>query len=78
MLEQAGIIEDVKGPTPWISPLVVVPRKNGGNVCLCVDMQHANAAIERERHSNPTVDDSIHALNGATCFSKLDLKAGYH
>ena len=55
-----------------------MPRKNGGTVCLCVDTQRANAAIERKRHSNLTVVDSIHALNGATCFSKLDLKAGYH
>ena len=77
-LEHAGIIEDVKGPTPWISPLIVVPRRNGGTVRLCVDMRRANAAIERECHSNPTVDDIIHALNGATCFSTLDLKAGYH
>ena len=41
-------------------------------------MQHANAAIECEHHCNPTVDDIIHALNGATCFSTLYLKAGYH
>lgn len=76
-LEKEGIIEDVKGPTPWISPLVVVPKPNG-TVRLCVDMRRANEAIQRERHSNPTVDDVIQALNGATMFSKLDLKSGYH
>ena len=41
-------------------------------------MRRANDAILRERHSNPTVDDVIHALNGATMFSKLDLRSGYH
>ena len=76
-MEKDGIIEDVKGPTPWISPLVVVPKPNG-NVRLCVDMRRANEAILRERHSNPTVDDVIHALNGAMMFSKLDLRSGYH
>ena len=38
----------------------------------------ANQAIRRERHPTPTVVDLIHNLNGATVFSKLDLKAGYH
>ena len=45
---------------------------------MCVDMRMANAAIKRERHPTPTVDDLIHILNGAIVFSKLDLRAGYH
>ena len=28
-LEKQGIIERVNGPTPWMSPLVITPRKNG-------------------------------------------------
>jgi hypothetical protein len=38
----------------------------------------ANKAIRRERHPTPTIDDLIHRLNGATVFSKLDLRSGYH
>ncbi len=38
----------------------------------------ANEAIKRERHPTPTVDDLIHNFNGATVFSKLDLRSGYH
>ena len=41
-------------------------------------MRMANKAIDCERHPTPTVDDLIHTLNGATVFSKLDLRAGYH
>jgi hypothetical protein len=76
-LESQGIIEKVEGPTPWVSPLVVIPKKND-DVRLCVDMRMANKAINRERHPSPTIDDLIHTLNGATVFSKLDLRAGYH
>ncbi len=76
-LEQQGIIEKVDGATPWVSPIVVIPKKKGG-VRLCIDMRMPNQAIRRERHPTPTVDDLIHTLNGATVFSKLDLKAGYH
>ena len=76
-LEQQGIIEKVDGATPSISPLVVIPKKDG-DIRHCVDMRMANCAIQRERHPTPTVDDLIHALNGATVFSKLDLRSGYH
>lgn len=41
-------------------------------------MRQANTAIQHERHLTPSMDDVIHELNGATVFSKLDLKAGYH
>ena len=63
-LEEQGIIERVEGPTPWVSPLTVIPKKNG-DIRICVDMREANKAIIRERHPSPTVDDLIHALNGS-------------
>ncbi len=28
-LDRQRIIEKVEGPTPWVSPLVVIPKKNG-------------------------------------------------
>ena len=43
-LQDDDIIETVEGPTPWISPLVIIP-KNDGTVRLCVDMRMANRAI---------------------------------
>ena len=75
--KKQGIIERVLGPTPWISPLVIIPKKSGG-VRICVDMRAPNKAIHRERHPSPTIDDLIHTLNGAKVFSKLDLRSGYH
>ena len=48
-LEKLDIIEKVEGPTPWISPILVVPRKND-SIKICVDMRLPNKAIERERH----------------------------
>lgn len=79
LLMEEDIIETVTGPTPWVSPLVVVPKpKNPEQVRLCVDMRLPNVAIQRERHISPTIDDIIHLLNGATVFSKLDLNKGYH
>ena len=76
-LEKQDIIERVDCPTPYISPLVVIPKKDG-SVHLCVDMRIPNKAVQRTRHPSPTIDDLIHIMNGATVFSKLDLKSGYH
>ena len=70
-------IEKTDGPTPWVSPIVVVPKKSG-EVRICVDMREANAAIKREKHLIPTIDDLIADLNGSAMFSTLDLRAGFH
>ena len=77
--EALGVIERVNGQTPWVSPLVVVPKpKSPGQVRVCVDMRRANTAIKRERHITPTINEIIHDLNGACVFSKLDLNQGYN
>ena len=76
-LLENDIIEKVSGPTEWVSPLVVVP-KPGGDIRVCVDMRLANKAIIRERHPIPTIEEILYQMNGATVFSKLDLKWGFH
>ena len=76
-LISVDIIEPADGPTPWVNPVVVVP-KAGGDIRLCIDMRRANKAILRERHPIPTVDEIMQSLNGSKVFSKLDLKWGYH
>ena len=38
------IIEPVEGPTPWVSPVVIVPKPSG-DIRLCVDMRRTNQAI---------------------------------
>ena len=51
-LEEQGIIEKVEGPTPWVSSLVIIPKKNG-EVRLCIDMRRANKAINLLETSKP-------------------------
>ena len=76
MLDQ-DIIEPAHGPTPWVSAICPVPKANG-EVRITIDGRAANRAIQRARYIMPTLDDLIVALNGATHFSRLDMKAGYH
>ena len=53
--EQQEVIERVDGPTPWVSPIVVAPKREPGKVRICIDMRQANKAIQRERHLTPTI-----------------------
>lgn len=76
-LVDCDIIEPAEGPTPWVSPVVVVPKPSG-DIRLCVDMRKANEAIVRERHPIPTVDGILCQLNGSKVLRKLDLKWRFH
>ena len=76
-LQDLDIIEDVDGRTPWVSPLVAVP-KSSGDIRVCVDMRRVNEAILRERHPIPTLEETLQDLDGATVFSKLGVHRGYH
>ena len=78
-LEAADIIEKVFGPTEWVSRIMTPHKpKKPDEIRLCVDMREANKAILRTRHVTPTLDELITAFNGATVFSKIDLRSGYH
>ncbi|CAC5394582.1 unnamed protein product [Mytilus coruscus] len=76
-LEEMDVIERVEGPTEWVSPLVVVPKRNS-EIRICVDMRRANEAVKRSRHPIPTVDEILQELNGAKVYSKIDLRMGFH
>lgn len=77
MLQTQGIIERVQEPSQWVSPMVPV-LKDSGDVRLCIDMRRANAAVLREAHPLPLVDELLGSVDGATVFSKVDIKDAYH
>lgn len=67
------IIEEVNSPSPWVSPVVVVPRPSR-EVRLCVDMRQANYAVERERYAIPSIAEVLQDMSHGKVFSKLDLR----
>ena len=77
-VQNYGFPFKVYGPTEWVSPMVVQPKKNTGEIRICVDMRLPNKAIKRTRHVIPTIEEIRHMLNGANVFSKVDLTNGYH
>ena len=76
-LESQNIIKRVRGPTDWLSPIVVAYRKNGAPR-ICGDFRKLNQHIQRERFIIPTPDSLFSKLHGSTVFSKLDLESGFN
>ena len=76
-LKAADIIEEAKGPTTWLSPAVFVEKKSG-DIRLCIDSRRVNEAVIRERYQGPTIHELVYDLNGATVFSTIDMREGFH
>ncbi|KAG6461364.1 hypothetical protein O3G_MSEX012576 [Manduca sexta] len=76
-LLKKDIIEEVHGPSSWVSPIFPI-LKEDGSLRLCVDMRRANAAIKRENHPLPTMDQLLPKIRNAKLFSKLDIKDAFH
>src|ERR1043165_460512 len=73
MLEK-GVIE--KSTSPWASPIVIVPKKNGEKR-FCIDLRKINKATKRDEHPLPRIDDMLDTFNGSEWFTTLDLASGY-
>ena len=63
-------------PTAWVKSLVF-RRKPNGKLRLCLDPKDLNAAIEREHHVTPTLEEILPKLSVAEMFSIVDAKCGY-
>eukprot|EP00253_Pinus_taeda_P003966 PITA_03966 len=60
----------------WVSPLVLVPRKNGKSR-ICVDYEELKKKIKKDHFSLPFIDQVLDGLAGKKFFSFLDGFNGY-
>ena len=75
-LLRVGFIWPVKQAT-WLSPIIVVPRKNG-KICVCVHYRKLNAAMVANAFLLPFIDRVLDAVTGHEVYSFLDRFNGYN
>ena len=71
-----NILAPVQKPTPWISSMVAVPKRDG-KLRICLDPRDLNRAIRRDHFQLPTIEDMATQLHGAKVFSVLDVRKGF-
>lgn len=62
---------------PW-GALVFFMKKKDGTVKLCIDYRKLKKVTKKNMYPLLRIDDLFDQLEGATIFSKIELRSGYH
>ncbi|KAH0633225.1 hypothetical protein KY284_036011 [Solanum tuberosum] len=63
--------------SPWSAPMLFVKKKNS-SLGMFIDYKQLKKVTIKNRCPIPRIDDLFNQLQGASHFSKIDLRSGYH
>ena len=62
---------------PWGAPILFVKKKDWF-LRMCIDYRQLNKVTIKNKCTLPRIDDLFDQLKGASYFSKIDIRSGYH
>ncbi|KAE9095841.1 hypothetical protein PF007_g17233 [Phytophthora fragariae] len=74
-LLKAGLVSF--STSPWTSPIVIVLKKNGVDIRLCIDYKMVNAVTAIMEYAMPLVDDLLTDLEKYLWYCSLDAASGF-
>ena len=75
-LKKVGFISEIEH-MEWVSPLVVVPKKNG-KLRVCVNLKKVNVATIKDHYPLPITNHVLERVAGAKAYSFLDEFFGHN
>ena len=63
--------------SPWGAPILFV-RKKDRSLRMCIHYRLLNKVTIKNQYPLPSIDDPFDQIQGASCFSKIDLRSDYH
>jgi hypothetical protein len=63
--------------SPWGAPMLFVKKKDRTQR-MCVDYRSLNEVSIKNKYPLPWIEDLLNQMKGASVFSKIDLRSGYH
>ena len=61
----------------WSAPILFVKKKDG-TLKLCINYRKLNKVTIKNKYPLSRIDDLFDQLQGASVFSNIDLRSGYH
>jgi hypothetical protein len=63
--------------SPWVALVLFVEKKDGTKM-MCIDYRAPNEVTIKNMYPLTKTEDMFDQLRGASVFSKIDLRSGYH